>query len=666
MNNPYISRVRIKNFRNFKDVDIELNHKQVIIGENNVGKTNFLRAIQLILDPNLSDTDRYLQETDFFDGLESPMDRGEGIEIIIEIRGYHHNRILLAQLSDASISDTPPTLRITYKYLPVTDDEGNISKYEYLIYKGYDENRVFTHSDRQFINIRVINALRDVESELRNSKKSPIGALLKHYEIAKEDLEHIAKNLKEKSDEVLALDEIVDLEKHINKSFAKLIGLQPDSDLSLETLDFEPTRLLNTLKIMMGEKGRPISESSLGLNNILYISLVLLALEDKTIPTFITKSKFEAIQAKDNNPIFVQCYIENDHNNYIIKDQISDEENDFLYQYMDRNIPVNAGFTILAIEEPESHLHPTLQRLIYKDVITTSKTSVLLTTHSTHITSVAPLKSIVHLFRPQNEATSVKSTTNINLEPHEIMDVERYIDANRGEIYFGKGVIVVEGIAEEYLIPVFADKLKLSLDRYGIVVCNINSTNFSPYLSLLSKLGIPYVVITDGDYYQINNTGLEPKRKYHVMESDGVLEWGYLGFEIIGKTLVELEHISDSDIPTDYDEQEKLFERHGCYIGHYTLEVDIMDVCPSAELKDIISQVFSELTDGGTQQKANFKSEILGGQYWKCLNKIEGNGIGKGRFAQRFSSVCKVEHIPEYIKHAVQDIVKKVNDAGAI
>lgn len=53
MKSLYISRVRIKNFRNFKDVDVRLGHKQVIIGENNVGKTNFIRALQLILDPSL-------------------------------------------------------------------------------------------------------------------------------------------------------------------------------------------------------------------------------------------------------------------------------------------------------------------------------------------------------------------------------------------------------------------------------------------------------------------------------------------------------------------------------------------------------------------------------------------------------------------------------------
>lgn len=73
MKSPYISRVKIKNFRNFKDIDVSLSHKQIIIGENNVGKTTLLRAIQLILDPKLSDEDRQLSESDFYDGLESPL-----------------------------------------------------------------------------------------------------------------------------------------------------------------------------------------------------------------------------------------------------------------------------------------------------------------------------------------------------------------------------------------------------------------------------------------------------------------------------------------------------------------------------------------------------------------------------------------------------------------
>ena len=85
----YISRVKIKNYRNFKDIDVMLGHKAVIIGENNVGKTNFLRALQLILDPSLSDEDRYLEETDFNDSIKNPMENGE---IICKRRGIDEKR----------------------------------------------------------------------------------------------------------------------------------------------------------------------------------------------------------------------------------------------------------------------------------------------------------------------------------------------------------------------------------------------------------------------------------------------------------------------------------------------------------------------------------------------------------------------------------------------
>ncbi|EIW2104772.1 AAA family ATPase, partial [Enterococcus faecalis] len=101
MSNPYLSKVRIKNFRNFKDVAVELEKQQIVIGENNVGKTNFIRAIQLILDPSLSEEERYLNETDFFEGLESPFENNETIEIEIELRNYENNLKLLTILSGA-------------------------------------------------------------------------------------------------------------------------------------------------------------------------------------------------------------------------------------------------------------------------------------------------------------------------------------------------------------------------------------------------------------------------------------------------------------------------------------------------------------------------------------------------------------------------------------
>lgn len=105
MDGLYISRVVIKNYRNFKDLDVRLQHKSVIVGENNVGKTNFIKALQLILDPTLSDEDRMLSESDFNDSLENPMENNHEILIQIYINNYRNNIAVMTMLSDATVLD---------------------------------------------------------------------------------------------------------------------------------------------------------------------------------------------------------------------------------------------------------------------------------------------------------------------------------------------------------------------------------------------------------------------------------------------------------------------------------------------------------------------------------------------------------------------------------
>ncbi|GIN98939.1 hypothetical protein J6TS1_48090 [Siminovitchia terrae] len=656
---PYISRVKISNYRNFKAVDVQLSHKQIIIGENNVGKTNFLKAIQLILDPKLSDSDRELEEADFHDDLDSPMESGEEIEISIEIKGFEHNQILLSILADASVSDQPPTIRLTYKYYPVQREDGTYT-YQYTIFQGTNPDFEFTHVQRKYLNIKVINAIRDVESEMKNSRRSPLTNLLKQYQFDKKELEDIAKKMKEHSGEVLTIGEIMDLQRNITSRFSKILGEQPYTNISLETVDIDPNRILNTLKLMIGDgKQRPTSETSLGINNILYIALILLSLEDKTVPTFLKREMYSKLLEHDVNHILSCCYETDGQGNYFLKKENQEEKLVELYEFMGRYNPVSEGFTILAIEEPEAHLHPTLQRIIYKDVMK-SKTSVLMTTHSPYITSVAPLQSIVHL-RDYAEGTVINTTANLELTPGEKKDLERFIDVKRGELYFGKGVILVEGIAEEYLIPAFADLLGRPLDLKGIITCNVNSTNFTPYVKFLEYLGIPYVVITDGDFYKVVNG----EKKYHVLYGESTDdEIGYLGNELMTKLLIEVEKISEKTIPADHNDQVELFASHGFHLGYYTMEVDIMKkVNPSVEARSILSNVFNELTTGGDRQKQNFQNELKAGDYWACLRKIESsqNGIGKGRFAQRLSTACTKLFIPDYIETAITSIYQRVD-----
>lgn len=571
MKSLFISRVKIKNYRNFKDVDVRLGHKQIIIGENNVGKTNFLKALQLILDPTLSDEDRMLEESDFNDTLVNPMENKEEIVIEVYIENYSNNKTILTVFQDATVKNEKgkEVLKLTYRFFPYIDDAGNI-EYQYNIFKGNDETKKFGSYERKYLNLKVIKALRDVESEIRNSRTSPIQRMLKDYAIDKKDLERIAEEYRKNGEEILNLDELVDLTNNINKRFGTILG-SDDFDVSLQAMEISPGRVLSSLKLLMAQ--RHTSDISLGLNNILYISMILQMLQDKTVPSLIKEDKYNELIVLAGGDIVKDTYEQSQNRNYFLKEGISDVQHKKLYSFMSKNMPISNAVTILAIEEPEAHLHPVNQRLIYKDVIQNSNNSVLLTTHSTHITAIAPINSIVHLHNDGTKGTEIHATAAMPMDEGEFLDVERYLDVKRGEIYLGKAVLLVEGIAEEYLVPRFAELLGKPLDEKGIIVCNINCTNFTPYVKLLHSLAIPYAVITDGDFYVIND---KDEREYHKMDTEETADRGWLGMEIIESMVSQLNLNGENEIPEDIDKLDELFKELGLFVGYYTFEVDMM------------------------------------------------------------------------------------------
>lgn len=668
---PYISRVEIKNFRNFKSVDINLNHKQVIIGENSVGKTNYIYALQLILDPTLSDQDRMLKESDFYEEIKEPFKNGEEIYISVEIDNYDHNKSILSQISGATVKDDDGKLKlkITYKFRPSSKN----NKYEYIIFKGNDEKKLFTYKDREVLNIKVIGALRDVEKELKNTSKSPINKMLKQYDIDFDKVQGIVDRMHEASKEILSVDEIVYITDKINNTFSSIMGESDKSNLQLNTLELKADKLLYSMKLLKGS--RDINDNSLGINNILYISLILSQLEDTTIPTLLKKYEMEKLKEEENSEILDLLYEESPNGNYILKKDIEETKHEELYNFMSSNKNTADSFTILAIEEPEAHLHPINQRLVFKEVIQNSNSSVILTTHSTHITAITPLDFILALRKYKNSYTQVNSAYKINLNDFEKLDIQRYIDIKKSEVYFGKGVIFVEGIAEEYLVPRFAESLGYPLEQYGIVVCNINSTNFKPFMSLCEKLTIPFTVITDGDFYYKNIVTKENKktqdkeevieREYHLLRTeDDERNFGYLGNEVIGRQLVSLGSIDSTVLELEWDKQDAEFNKLGVFISEYTLEVEIMrSIEEYDDAKNTLKKVYGVLVDESKTRKERFNKALNNGDYFECLKRIEAKDIGKGRFSQSLSLKCTKEFVPEYIKLSIEYIVQEVKES---
>lgn len=654
---PYISRVIIKNFRNFKDLDINLDHKQIIVGENGVGKTNYIYALRLILDPTLSDQDRLLEETDFNSSIEYPYKNKEEIYIAIEIDNYMDNIGILSQISSgATVIDYKgkEKLRFNYKFRPSKKSK---DIYEYIIYKGDDEKNLFTYKDREILNIKVISALRDVERELKSNSKSPINKMLKKYNIDFRSLEDIVNQMHVKSQELLRIYELVDITRKINKTYKDILGQNNKNELQLDTMELEPSRILYSMKLL--NNTRNITENSLGINNIIYISLILSYLKDETIPTLIKKDDMERLKEEENADILNNTYIYTKNNNYILKDNIEQEEYSCLYRFMSLNKKDIDSFTIIVIEEPEAHLHLINQRLVYRDVINNSYSSVILTTHSTNITSIAPLNYIVTLRQNVSGITKSKSLYNIKLSEAEKKDLERYIDIKKSELYFGKGIIFVEGIAEEYLIPRFSDLLGYPLDEHGIVICNINSTNFKPFINLCINLDIPYVVITDGDFYYIKKNG---EREYHkIYDKKDTRKYGYLGFERLGAQLYDLDLINKDEANMELHYKELVFKSIGIFISNYTFEIEIMRACKNDRKScEILSNIYNALNNNSKTKTARFIKSIYSEKYDCCLKRIEENGIGKGRYAQMLSTMCTRRHVPQYIEESIEYIVHEV------
>lgn len=637
----HITKLSLVNYRNFKNVKLLFNSGiNTIIGENGSGKTNLFRAMRLLLDSSMPRFSTKLAEGDFCRALGDW--RGHWIIISLEFDGIAGDEASQSLfLHGVGNAEDEVVSRATYNLifrpkayvrqalaqLPTGDlvalesylGSITIDDYETVLtgksVANFNDPAVYQNIVGDFetvdfpsalnspdIGIRLpnilnmpnevsftfIKALRDVVSDFHSNRTNPLLTLLKSKsgDITQADFQPIADLIGTLNNEIEGLSDICDIRDDIVTTVGDTVGdtYSPNSISIRSSLSDESDQLFQSLKLFVAESSDgyegAIHEMSLGGANLLYLTLKLL---------------------------------------------------EFKYQKANQSI---ANF--LLIEEPEAHIHTHIQKSLF-DNINYKNTQIIYSTHSSHISEVSNIKNM-NIIGLVNGVCEVFQPSS-GLDDEKMGFVQRYLDAIRSNLLFARSVVLVEGDAEEILIPILLKKaLGLSLDEIGISLVNIRSTGFENIAMLFDEQRIKKrcSIITDLDEAFFDTTILPTDNPTNIKKKEKAIGSQETGFARKGR-------LDDFCLNNPWI---------STYYADHTFEVDFIKSSNEFYLKKIVGDVYTQqaaintaMTDLSSTDIATSGSRAL----------TMANYQGKGWFALTLGKAIDFKvAIPEYIFDAIK------------
>jgi putative ATP-dependent endonuclease of OLD family len=479
----FISEIRIENFRLFgagvESFAMHLNPGlTALVGENDVGKTAVIDALRLVLGTRDQEYLR-LESTDFhqpptggkradqilirctFEGLTS-QDRSAFVEHLTYRKKGELTETVLCVTWIAKINEKVQTSR---RFLPVEWRSG-----------AEGDGPILEPGARFLLMATYLRPLRDAERAMAAGRGSRLSQILQHTKEIKSKGEPYNQKENPTPDptklSVLGLgdyanyllgdsDGIKSTRAKLNTDYLLPLSFSGDplaANISVSRSSDEAARLrqlLEKLEVSLGTAG--LADESLtrglGSNNILFMACELLLLA-------------------------------------------SEEE----------------GFPLLLIEEPEVHLHPQrqlrlmgfLQDQAMKSRGDGQQIQIIVTTHSPNLASDIKLDNLV-LIRDRRAFSMACGQTKLG--PSDYRFLERFLDVTKANLFFARGVVIVEGDAENILLPTLAWLIDRDFRQHGVSVVNVGGVGLRRYANIFlrsdaakdGEISIPVACITDMD-----------------------------------------------------------------------------------------------------------------------------------------------------------------------